>query len=451
MRRGLLILLLLGCSSAPALAQNNPVPFVNQPLVPSAVAPGGPDFTLTVNGTGFVNGATVNWNGTALATTFVSSSQLTATVPAAHTALIGTATVTVINPGPGGGASIPALFPVNFAGSVTGRWTSVSAGGTLQVAGSSATGDFNGDGFLDLALPYRQSGVAILQGDGMGGFTLNPSVPSTGSNPLAIAVGDFNGDGKLDLAVTNCSPGSNCNFLGGGGTGPGSVTILLGDGAGNFTVGSSFATGTNPTSVTVGDFNGDGNIDMVVANTDSNDLTILLGDGTGNFTSTQWVSGTVGQGVAVAAGDFNGDGKLDLATTGGILLGDGKGGFTLAPSSVGGGFAIVVADFNGDGKLDIALGSSTSKVTLYLGDGAGGFTAAGTYDTEPPGCAVACYPGVVEALAAIDIDNDGKPELAILSDAFGLFVASVSGTGQLSIQPVPFTSTNQTYPASLAV
>ncbi|HTA24062.1 MAG TPA: IPT/TIG domain-containing protein [Terriglobales bacterium] len=74
---------------ATALAQN-PVPLVNQPLVPDAVARGGTRFTLTVNGTGFVSGATVNWNGTALVTTFVSESQLTATVPAPDIADAGT-------------------------------------------------------------------------------------------------------------------------------------------------------------------------------------------------------------------------------------------------------------------------------------------------------------------------------------------------------------------------
>ena len=94
------------------LAQSNPVPFVNQPLVPSAIAPGGAMFTLTVHGTGFVSGSTVNWNGTALATTFVSSSQLTAQVPAANIATASTASVTVSNPAPGGGTSNSATLTV---------------------------------------------------------------------------------------------------------------------------------------------------------------------------------------------------------------------------------------------------------------------------------------------------------------------------------------------------
>ena len=72
-----------------------PVPFINQPLVPDATAPGGPDFNLTVNGTGFVLGSVVNWNGSPLATTFISNSKLTAIVPAADVATASTGWVTV--------------------------------------------------------------------------------------------------------------------------------------------------------------------------------------------------------------------------------------------------------------------------------------------------------------------------------------------------------------------
>src|SRR5271156_3336408 len=85
----LTLLCLLGAFTV-ARAQN-PVPFVQQPLSPAAIAPGGAQFTLTVQGTGFASGATVNWNGTALATTFISNSKLTAIVPAGNIATAGTA------------------------------------------------------------------------------------------------------------------------------------------------------------------------------------------------------------------------------------------------------------------------------------------------------------------------------------------------------------------------
>src|SRR5439155_5645438 len=90
----------------------NPVPLINQPLVPDATAPGGPGFTLTVNGTGFVSGASINWNGGVRATTFVSTSQLTASILASDIAIASTASVTVVNPVPGGGESNAVFFPV---------------------------------------------------------------------------------------------------------------------------------------------------------------------------------------------------------------------------------------------------------------------------------------------------------------------------------------------------
>src|SRR5258708_21912978 len=97
--------------AAPALAQN-PVPLVNQPLVPDAAAPGSASFTLTVNGAGFVSSSGVNWNGSPRITTFVSGSQLTAAIPASDIGTASTAVVTVVNPGPGGGASNVISFPI---------------------------------------------------------------------------------------------------------------------------------------------------------------------------------------------------------------------------------------------------------------------------------------------------------------------------------------------------
>ncbi len=79
-----LALLVLSCWAPPLSGQSpNPVPFIDDPLVPTSIAPGGAGFTLTVNGTGFVSGSRVNWNGTALTTSFVSTSRLTASVPGA--------------------------------------------------------------------------------------------------------------------------------------------------------------------------------------------------------------------------------------------------------------------------------------------------------------------------------------------------------------------------------
>jgi hypothetical protein len=98
---GIIVLsLTLGVTLANAV--QNPTPFVNQPLIPASVAPGGANFTLTVNGTGFVSGSVVDWNGSPRTTTFVSGSQVTATILSSDIATVGTASVTVVSPAPGG-------------------------------------------------------------------------------------------------------------------------------------------------------------------------------------------------------------------------------------------------------------------------------------------------------------------------------------------------------------
>ena len=138
------------------------------------------------------------------------------------------------------------------------------------------------------------------------------------NEPYSVAVGDFNGDGNADLAVANV--GSN------------SVSVLLGSGDGSFGAATNFAAGTLPISVAVGDFNGDGTLDLAVANNGAPVVSVLLGTGSGSFgAATDFAVGILNfSSTFVAAGDFNGDGKLDLAVaadgdTLSVLLGTGTG------------------------------------------------------------------------------------------------------------------------------
>jgi hypothetical protein len=417
----------------PDTGTSNPVPLINQPLVPDAVAPGGAGFTLTVNGTGFVSGSVVNWNGSALVTTFVSSSQLTAAVAASDIATASTASVTVVNPSPGGGTSNVAFFSVAAAQTsvVFSLTASLSVGSNPQ---SVATGDFNGDGKLDLVdANFFSNTVSVLLGDGTGNFT-RASSPATGSFPVSVAIADFNGDGKLDLAVANQQGNT--------------VSVLLGDGTGNFTLASSPSTGSGPQSVAVADFNGDGKLDLAVANSESNTVSVLLGDGTGNFTLAS--SPTTGSGpTSVAVGDFNGDGRLDLAVvnsesnTVSVLLGDGTGNFTLASSPATGIYPISVAvgDFDGDGKLDLAVGNNNdSTVSVLLGDGAGNFTLASSPATgdRPYWVAVG------------DFNGDGRLDLAVANQQGNtVSVLLGDGTGNFTLASSPATGSNP--PSSVAV
>jgi len=254
--------------SSTAFAGENPVPMINQPLVPDAIAPGGAGFILVVHGTGFVSGAVVNWNDSSLATTFVKDSQLTATVPASDIAAASTASVTVVNPSPGGGTSNVMFFAVTPSSSSIAL-SAPSAFGAGTDPDSAAAGDFNGDGKLDLAVANEGSNnVSILLGKCDGTFQAAVDY-GAGSNPSSVAVGDFRDDGKLDLVVAN--------------DGSDNVSILLGNGDGTFQAAVNYGVGSAPTSVAVGDFNGDGKLDLAVVNELSNNFSILLGNGDGTF------------------------------------------------------------------------------------------------------------------------------------------------------------------------
>ena len=129
---------------------SNPVPFSGQPLIPTATEPGGASFILTVVGTGFVSASTVNWNGNSLATTFVSSSELTVTVPSSEISSSSTAAVTASSPAPGGGISNVVYLPVSKVISPVAFSRSDSTVPSFPQA--VLTADLNKDGKIDLAL-----------------------------------------------------------------------------------------------------------------------------------------------------------------------------------------------------------------------------------------------------------------------------------------------------------
>lgn len=404
-----------GATNIAAAGTENPVPLINEPLVPDAAAPGGAGFTLTVNGTGFVSGAVVKWNGNALATTFVSGSRLKATVLPSNVANAGTASVTVVNPAPGGGTSNTVFLEVTIPSSsmALSAPTDFSLG-TGSSPAFGAVGDFNGDGKLDLAVADQNTGnVSVLLGNGNG--TFQPHVDyATGRTPLSVVVGDFNRDGKLDLAVTNESDNT--------------VSVLLGNGDGTFQAAVRYGTGSSPYAVAVGDFNSDGKLDLVVANIYGNNVSVLLGNGDGTFQAA--ANYDVGmRPTSIAVGDFNGDGKLDLAVTnlGGnnvsVLLGMGDGTFSARVdyATGSGPNSVALADFNGDGKLDLAVtNQSDNTISVLLGNGDGTF--------QPP---VNYSVGTVPASVAIgDFNGDAKLDLAV---ANGCGPSGCASGGSVSI------------------
>lgn len=281
-----------------------------------------------------------------------------------------------------------------------GQPTTFSVGSGLPV--DVAAADFDEDGNLDVALA-NLSGVSILLGDGAGGFDAPMFVPLPGAR--AFGVGELNGDGNVDLAVSRLDN---------------TVSTLLGNGSGDFTVLGTFPTDEFPQSIVVGDFDGDGNLDVATANTGAtppdypSSVTVLLGDGTGalgpkasfDIDARPW---------QITSGDFNSDGNVDVATanafeaTVSILLGDGTGGFGAPSAMFVDGFpsALTAADLDSDGHVDVAVDNSGFGVAQVLrGDGNGGF--------EPP---VSFPSGGGVPIVAADVNGDSQLDLVTLGNS----------------------------------
>ncbi|MBZ5535859.1 MAG: VCBS repeat-containing protein [Acidobacteriia bacterium] len=273
-------------------------------------------------------------------------------------------------------------------------------------------GDFNRDGKTDLVVSnFTSKDISILLGNGDGTFQASSKI-AAGSNPFYIVVSDFNNDGMLDLAVVNPSQVVH-NFF----SQRGDVTILLGNGDGTFQPPIHNLAGTNPgASAVTGDFNGDGIPDLAVIDSGNSVgglgfVALLRGNGDGTFQD----AGSIEVGISpgqIAVGDFNGDGILDLAVgrsfmnlSGSVVLlrGNGDGTFQ-APVSFGdisSAGSLAIGDFNGDGKLDLAVANLNSSVSILLGNGDGTLQNPVDYSL-----------GISSAFIGVsDINGDGKPDV----------------------------------------
>ena len=282
-----------------------------------------------------------------------------------------------------------------------------------------AVGDFNQDGRLDLAFANHETQhLTVLLGDGRGRLVPAPQSPLTVAvrpHPHGIATGDFNGDGRLDLVTDSWAEDR--------------LELLFGDGKGGFTTpGTYVAVGKHRYQrIRVADLNGDGNEDIVSTNLEGNNVSILLGDGKGEFRQPPGSPFPCGDSpFNVAIGDVNGDGVLDLAIVNSpssttdrsgrdglaILVGVGHGGFKAMPGSP---FVtakrpnmVAIGDVDGDGVADVVWSNPDGdSITVVKMSRKGSVASRSTLSV----------PGHPKGLAIRDLNGDGKADIVLTNNA----------------------------------
>jgi hypothetical protein len=300
-----------------------------------------------------------------------------------------------------------------------------------------ALADLNGDGLLDIILGNNGQPSQVYMNTGAISFSTPAPLPGSGNNTFGVAAADLNGDGALDLALANRGQSSQ-------------IYLNKNDGSGAFLApadlpGSTAALST--TNVVAGDVNGDGALDLVLANFNAASQVYLnKDDGSGTFLPPINLAGSGTRTQTAAVADLDGDGRLDIVLgrpgqPSLIYLNSGGDWSTVQPRQLPGSgrttLSLALVDVSGDGMTDIVLGNNGEVSQVYLNDGLGGFVAP----ADLPSGAVK-----TQAIAAADLNGDGAADLVLgnfgqssqvllnNNDGTGTFEppADIAGTGNFA-------------------
>ena len=285
----------------------------------------------------------------------------------------------------------------------------------IAAIGSVILADLNGDGFLDLVTPELSSSIAIVLGNGKGqfGWPRTGNISGTPYGPNTTVVADFNGDGKLDLAI------AETNFP------TAQVAVTFGTGQGSF--GPAIISPllsqaiNNQNYMLSGDFNGDGAPDLIIMDDYSTGFQVLLSKRDGTFQPP--VDTKLNTNLSFVVGDFNGDGKTDLEVSSqgliSIYLSNGDGTFKVGAQYATLNSAPVVADVNRDGNPDLVFVGNPTFVMLGNGNG--------TFQNAITGPVV-----LIQAQATVnDFDGDGTPDIVVATYSG---IAFLKGNGDGTFQ-----------------
>ena len=347
---------------------------------------------------------------------------------------------------------------------------------------SVAVADVNGDGKPDLLVANQCAStsncanggsVGVLLGNGDGTFQPAVSYNSGGEYAYSIAVADMNGDGHPDLLVANQCAGSNCQN--------GGIGVLLGNGDGTFQPAVTYNSGgVEASSVAVADVNGDGKLDLLVANicvTPDNcsygSAGVLLGNGDGTFqAAVTYNSGGVDT-YSIAVADVNSDGMPDLLVANqcasssscanggsvGVLLGNGDGTFQPQVSYNSGGYwahSIAMADVNGDGHPDLLVANQCASSSSCANGGSVGVLLGNGDGTFQPPVSYSSSGEYAYSIAVADVNGDGHPDLLVANQCAGSNcqnggVGVLLGNGDGTFQPAVSYNSGGEYAYSIAV